>query len=226
MANGVADIVAGAKQRQLDPFAVIAVAMTEGLSGGIGDNGHSFGPFQLNDAGGAFPAQVTGTPQQKNAWAWSAAGIKYALDGIASVAAGQKGQQAVTSIVTRFERPKNPTAEIGRAGANYANLTKYTGGNPDQIATHVLTRAVGPDAWNASINSVVRHVPGVAQAEDIGSFLGKLTDPSYLLRGLQIVAGGALVGTGLLLLARQVALAADLPDPAKAVPAAATVAAL
>lgn len=64
-------------------------------------------------------------------------------------------------------------------------------------------------------------IPGVKQGEaiaggiaDVGGFLGKLTDPSNVLRGLQIVAGGALVAIGVILLARQVALAADLPDPA------------
>lgn len=51
-------------------------------------------------------------------------------------------------------------------------------------------------------------------------FLGRLTNASYLLRGLQIVAGAVLVLAGLLLLVRQVALAADLPDPATAIPVA------
>lgn len=48
----------------------------------------------------------------------------------------------------------------------------------------------------------------------LAHFLGRLTQPSYLLRGLQILAGAVLVLAGVLLLARQVALAADLPDPA------------
>lgn len=74
------------------------------------------------------------------------------------------------------------------------------------------------------VNSAARHVPGVAQVEgvvsgvsSVGEFLGKLTDPSYILRGLQIVAGAALVVTGGTLLVRQIALAADLPDPVAAV---------
>lgn len=62
-------------------------------------------------------------------------------------------------------------------------------------------------------NGAARHVPGVAQVEDIGSFLGRLSDPAYILRGLQIVAGAVLVLVGVVLLTRQVALAADLPDP-------------
>lgn len=74
---------------------------------------------------------------------------------------------------------------------------------------------------SGAINSGARHIPGVAQVEDVGSFLGKLTDPSYILRGLQILAGAGLVGVGAVLLVRQVALAADLPDPAAAAGAAA-----
>lgn len=42
-------------------------------------------------------------------------------------------------------------------------------------------------------------------------FLAKLTDPSYILRGLQIIAGAVLVLVGIVLLTRQVALAGDVP---------------
>jgi hypothetical protein len=44
-------------------------------------------------------------------------------------------------------------------------------------------------------------------------FLGKITDPHNILRGLQVVAGAVLVLVGVVLLARQVALAADVPTP-------------
>lgn len=77
------------------------------------------------------------------------------------------------------------------------------------------------------VNAGARHIPGVSGLEgaagavgDVGSFLGKLADPSYILRGLQVVAGAGLVAVGLVLLARQVALATDLPDPLQAVGAA------
>lgn len=70
------------------------------------------------------------------------------------------------------------------------------------------------------INSAARHVPGVAQVEgaagavsSVGDFIGRVTDPSYILRGLQIVAGAVMVLAGVVLLLRQVALANDLPDP-------------
>jgi hypothetical protein len=92
----------------VDPQAVLAVASAEGLSGGVGDQGTSFGPFQLH-RGGALPAG------RDRAWAESPAGIDYALRQIAQVAKGQHGRQAVQSIVTGFERPADPTSEIGRA---------------------------------------------------------------------------------------------------------------
>ncbi len=95
----------------LDPAAVLAVSRQEGLGGGIGDQGTSFGPFQLH-IGGAFPRGIKGDPQ---AWAWSPAGIDYALSRIASVAGGMQGAKAVTNIVSRFERPANPTREIAGA---------------------------------------------------------------------------------------------------------------
>lgn len=81
----------------------------------------------------------------------------------------------------------------------------------------------GSSVWSTvthpgrAVETTVDHIPGVSTVESIGSFLGKLTDPSYILRGLQIVAGAGLVITGGVLLVRQVALSADLPDPVTAV---------
>lgn len=91
----------------LDPQAVLAVASREGLGGGIGDQGTSFGPFQLHQ-GGALPSGI----QDPQAWAWSPAGIDYALSRIQGVAGGLHGGPAVANIVSRFERPADPQAEI------------------------------------------------------------------------------------------------------------------
>lgn len=106
----VAAILRGARARGLDPQAVLAVARVEGLGGGIGDQGTSFGPFQLH-LGGAMPRGIA-NPQQ---WARSQAGINYALDRIAGVARGKRGRAAVNAIVRRFERPARPDAEVARA---------------------------------------------------------------------------------------------------------------
>lgn len=115
-------IVQGARARGLDPAAVLAVASQEGLSGRIGDGGHAYGAFQLNNAGGV----ITGTHPGVNdpatqAWANSPQGINFALDRIAGVAKGLKGQQAVSAIVSRFERPRDPGKEIAGANAAYGN---------------------------------------------------------------------------------------------------------
>lgn len=62
--------------------------------------------------------------------------------------------------------------------------------------------------------------PAVASAADaalaVPRFLAKLMDPSYILRGLQVIAGAVLVLVGVGLLVRQVALAADVPIPTPA----------
>lgn len=111
-----AQIAARARALGLDPRAVLQVGSAEGLSGGVGDGGHAFGPFQLNDAGGVITGKFPGwTPAQIQQWAWSPAGVDYALAGIARVAKGLSGSGAVSAIVNRFERPADPQGEIARA---------------------------------------------------------------------------------------------------------------
>jgi hypothetical protein len=105
-----------ARYPTLDPRAVLAIAAQEGLGGGIGDQGTSFGPFQLHQ-GGALPSGIPlGGAQQ---WAWSPAGLSYALSRIAGVAGGLKGAPAISAISTRFERPANPGREIAGAERVY-----------------------------------------------------------------------------------------------------------
>lgn len=114
-----------AKYPTLDPKAVLAVASQEGLGGGIGDGGTSFGPFQLH-YGGAYPSSAPQGADASQAWATSPTGIDYALGRIASVAGGLKGAPAVSNIVSRFERPANPQREIQGATAAYGGLPAYT----------------------------------------------------------------------------------------------------
>lgn len=115
-------------KRGLDPAAVLAVARQEGLGGGIGDQGTSFGPFQLH-VGGAFPSGVRGNRQ---AWAWSPVGLNYALSRIASVAGGLHGGEAINAIVRRFERPAAPDNEVAGALAAYGQTPSagIPAGNP------------------------------------------------------------------------------------------------
>ena len=110
----------GAIQRGLDPAAVLAVASMEGLSGGVGDGGHAFGPFQENDAGGV----LTNRPGNHRQFAESRKGIDFALDAMMPIAKGLKGEHAINAIVTHYERPANPQKEI--AGAT-ARLGEFAG---------------------------------------------------------------------------------------------------
>ncbi len=91
-------------------------------------------------------------------------------------------------------------------------------------AQRVIQNARAPGTPPAGFwhDPVVSGAAGAASAAAdaalaVPRFLEKLTDPAYILRGLQIVAGAVLVIVGVVLLARQVALAADLPDPTRGV---------
>ncbi len=67
-------------------------------------------------------------------------------------------------------------------------------------------------------------IPGVSEAESVAKFLGRLTDPSFILRGLQIVGGAGMVAVGMVLLAKQVALGGTDVAPGPVLAAAAAVA--
>jgi hypothetical protein len=146
-----------ARYPTLDPKAVLAVAAQEGLGGGIGDQGTSFGPFQLH-YGGAYPSSAPQGAQASQQWAWSPAGLQYALSRIASVAGGLHGAQAVANIVSRFERPANPGREIAGALAAY--------GLPAGSATQYQTQSGGggttPGA--APVPAVRQFAPGTLAA--------------------------------------------------------------
>lgn len=104
-----------ASRYNLDPRAMSAIAYNEsGLRwNAVGDNGTSFGPFQLH-VGGALPSG-RGAP-----WADSLAGVMYAARQMAaSGAAGKRGYAAVNAISRNFERPANPGAEIATAMKYY-----------------------------------------------------------------------------------------------------------
>lgn len=137
----------------LDPAAVLAVAHQEGIGGGIGDKGTSFGPWQLH-AGGALPQEEYQGPysQQTQSWAWSAGGVDYALAQMEHVAGGLQGAAAIEAIVTQFERPAQPAPEIQGAERAYA---QYAGGSsPSGSSAQNLS---GPTAQLTSFS-----LPGIA----------------------------------------------------------------
>jgi cell wall-associated NlpC family hydrolase len=125
-----------AKKHGIDPRAAIAVAMGEGglRYGAVGDQGTSYGPFQLH-VGGALP-QGRG-PR----WANSPAGIEYAIRKMAEAGArGLQGQAAINAIVRQFERPANPDASVQAALARYGQVA---GGRMGRPAPRRRARAPG-----------------------------------------------------------------------------------
>lgn len=111
-----------ARRYGVDPRAALAIASVEGgFHGSVGDNGTSFGPFQLHE-GGALPRGRGAN------WANSYAGINYAMQHIAQIARGLHGRQAVAAISSRFERPANVPGEIAKAMGRYGGRIP-AGGN-------------------------------------------------------------------------------------------------
>jgi hypothetical protein len=173
-------IVRWAKKNGLDPKAVIAVAQSEGgFYGAVGDHGTSFGPFQLHQ-GGALPKGMGGA--QARAWAQSTEGINYALRGIAGVAAGKTGYAAVSAIVSDFEHPADPGAEIQRAMGYYGGpipsgqagsfssggQSAGGGGGASAVAAPVGEQAMGlsMESSQGSIPSIM--APGTVPAASAG----------------------------------------------------------
>ena len=123
-----------APQYGVDPWAALKVSNVEGGGrfGAVGDQGTSFGPWQLH-IGGAMPSQY-GTPGSAAAFANSVEGVKYALSRMGNVAGGLKGPAAVAAIVRGFERPADPSGEIQRAlgstGAAGASFVPAGGAMP------------------------------------------------------------------------------------------------
>lgn len=109
-------------------------------------------------------------------------------------------------------------AQISTWGTtNFANtLGSGSGGgivdSVTKVATQPLLKTLGIS------NDPASHIPGVVQARSIESFLGNLTDLNFLLRVGQVIGGAVLAFAGLILLARQIGLAApSIPGPSAAV---------
>src|SRR5687767_6905269 len=157
----IADIIRRkAARRNLDPRAVLAVAAGEGGitrprgMDQIGDKagGGSYGPFQLY-AQGALPQRLRGNARAAQQWAWSPAGIDYALRKMTEVgAAGQRGTQAINTIVRKFERPFDPNKSVRLAVSRYG---QFSGRIPPPRATNFGKRK------NPGGKAIPRTIPGI-----------------------------------------------------------------
>lgn len=177
-----------AKYPQLDPSAVMAVGSQEGLSGGIGDGGHAFGPFQLNNAGGVITGKFAGmSPQQIQAWATSPAGIDYALSGINKVAGGLKGSAAINAIVSKFERPANIPGEIAGAIKALGSGSSVLGSSSSSLGSSPVLAQQTASPSGASMAANRQAILSLLQANSQALMSGQLPAPSNVLAALQEV---------------------------------------
>lgn len=208
----------------LDPEAVLAVATHEGLTvpAQVGDSGTSFGPWQLH-AGGRLPPQIFSQGSvYAQQWANSTVGIDYALQGIATVAKGKQGPDAVTAIVNLFERPR---ADL-RAGEVASSISTYNQGgapltgdyNPASAADWGSTTfgnlpsAAAHAAANVPIGGVlsINDIIGIPKAAwDALTFPEKMFAFLTSWRFAEIVGGIILLVVGLFLVGR--ALGVSVP---------------
>lgn len=164
----VSTIRSTASKYGVDTNAVLAVAAMEGLGGGVGDNGTSYGPFQLHQ-GGALPQGAT------QAWAESPAGIDYALQQISKVAKGKTGADAVQAIVNAFEKPANPNNEIAGALAIYGGKSATLGSG---TARSVKVASSGSSGTSSGTKSTTGKIKGVATKTSASAFkLPKVSNP-------------------------------------------------
>lgn len=108
----------------------------------------------------------------------------------------------------------NAVAPLGGATAAGAAMKKYIYGLLG-TAPPVTVAAGASDTGGAAggSSSLISHVPGVVQAEAVGSFFGKLTDPHFWLRALEVIGGAMFVLLGLYLLTRQAGVGGGAVGP-------------
>lgn len=183
----------------IDAEAASSVGEHEGFGGGIGDLGEAYGPFQEHLTDGRIAA-IAGLPpydERVQAWAWSAAGIKHAVEGMATgspSARGLTGRAAIHAIVYGFERPKDEPGEETKADATYDELVKLGAGWRAAVAAKML----GPG------------LPGTTASpyENIGIVpAAQVTGPKNAFHGLMVTVSSALPALG----ARARTVGRDLP---------------
>lgn len=171
-----------ARHYGLDPRAVFAIGHHESgnRDNAIGDNGTSFGRWQLHE-GGALPAG------KNAAWAGSKAGVDYALSHMATVARGLTGRAAISAISRRFERPADPASEIADAMGFYrSNSGIPQGGSGARLSASVGPRGQEPSGAGGARQALLQ---GLLQANQQYATTGQF-DPG-IVTGAMIAAKGA-----------------------------------
>ena len=153
-AGALASMRAHAAADRVDVLAAIANALNEGATGGIGDDGAAYGPFQVHATDGRIPEFAGKAPYSAtvNAWAWSDNGIAYAFRSMAGAAhypaAGLTGHNAVVAIVYGFERPKNEKAAAAARIKTYDDLLR----RGSAVWSYVSNQLAGPEGGGGSVN--------------------------------------------------------------------------
>lgn len=156
-----------AQRYNLDPRAMLAIAHHESGDrfGAVGDNGSSFGPWQLH-VGGALPQGMGAN------FANSRKGVMYvARQMAADGAAGKKGLAAIQAMSRNFERPANPAAEIqdawnfyqGHPGMGAGGIGGGAGGGMMAVPHAGLTpnkAAIAQSLMNFATTGSVTGTPG------------------------------------------------------------------
>lgn len=187
MAQPWAPLIAQLAQKYgVDPRAALAVSSVEGLSGRVGDGGHAFGPFQLNDAGGV----LTGRPGDHRSFAESPAGINWAMQRIAGVSKGLTGQAAVNAIVRRFERPQDPNGEVASALAAYGKVPASGGGSA--ASSPVLAQGGGSPGGASMRDALLQ----MAMQNNSAIMAGQTPDIQGALSLLSTLRGGGMSSGG------------------------------
>lgn len=214
-----------AVRRNLDAAALISVVEGEGgFNGAVGDNGTSFGPFQMH-WGGAMPRQYVGNYQASKTFANSPAGINYALAQIGSVAAGLRGDAAIQAIVARFERPAAPAPEIAADEQRIGQPVRV--GPPTRPSRPTGEGAAGSVSSNDGgvLGFLEGLIPGYGVVHSVTDFLKIavwLLQPKTWLRMVEFLAGSLLILLGLVglgvLLVRKSGVVGDVADFAGTLP--------
>ena len=121
----------------LDDRAVEVVAGGEGglKWGAVGDGGYAHGPFQMNAAGGVLTHRwKTQGREAAIRYANSEAGMVEAMRAMANAGArGQSGLQAVSTIISKYERPANIPLSIQKAKTRWKEWGYGNGNTPTNV---------------------------------------------------------------------------------------------
>lgn len=134
-----------------DGEAAVADALFEGADGGIGDNGTSYGPFQMR-IGGRLPEPYASrgpNNAKTNAWAWSENGIRYAIRDACTIRPsirGLTGHKAIYAWVYGFESPADKPGAYRARAAEYDLLQSM----PTTWPVYAAARFAGPRGGGGS----------------------------------------------------------------------------